>query len=162
MKTLFLVIASAAIVSFNACSQTSKDVPANLKTAFSKKFPDATKVKWDKENEKEWEAEFKMDGKEYSASFDNNGAWMETEYEISTNEIPAVVKTTIEEEFSGYKIAESEISETADGKVYEFELEKDKVEMEVAIDTNGKIIKKEVKKERDDEGDEENDSEDND
>ena len=154
MKNLFLVIAVTAILSLNACGQTSKDVPANIKTAFSQKFPDATNVKWDNENEKEWEAEFKMDGKEYSANFDINATWMETEYEISETEIPATVKTTIEKEFAGYKIEKSEISETADGKVYEFELIKDKVETEVAIDMNGKAVNKEQIEEEDEKDEE--------
>ncbi len=148
MKNLIFVIAVATLFSFNACGQINKDVPANIKTAFSQKFPDATKVKWDKENEKEWEAEFKMNGKEYSANFDNNGKWMETEYEISINEIPGAVKTTLDNEFNGYKIGESEISETADGKVYEFELKKDSNKMEASIDINGMVVKKEqIKKE---------------
>ena len=149
MKNLFLVIAVTAILSLNACGQTSKDVPANIKTAFSQKFPDATNVKWDNENEKEWEAEFKMDGNEYSANFDINATWMETEYEISETEIPGTVKTTIEKEFAGYKIEESELCETADGKVYEFALIKDKVETEVAIDMNSKVVNKEQAKEED-------------
>ena len=37
------------------------------------KFQNATKVKWDQEEENEWEAEFKMNGDEMSASFDNAG-----------------------------------------------------------------------------------------
>lgn len=147
MKNLVLLIAVVAIFSLNACGQKGKDIPENIKTAFTQKFPTATKVKWDKENEKEWEAEFKMDGKEYSANFDMNGAWMETEYEISVSEIPAAVKATLDTEFAGYKIDEPEVSETATAKLYEFELKKGKEELEVAIDLNGKVIKNEVEKE---------------
>jgi len=149
MKTLFLVIAAAAIVYSNACGQTSKDVPANVKTAFSQRFPEASEVKWDKEDDEEWEAEFKMNGKKYSANLDNTGAWMETEYEISSDEISEVVKTTIEKEFAGYKIEESIISETADGKAYEFELKKERDKIETTIDMNGKIVKKEQLKKED-------------
>jgi uncharacterized membrane protein YkoI len=152
MKKLFLVTAVTAIFSLNFCGQTSKDVPPNVKTAFSQKFPSATNVKWDMENEKEWEAEFKMDGKEYSANFDMNATWMETEYEISTTEIPVSVKTTIDKEFAGYKIEKSEVSETADGKVYEFELKKDAEKIEIAIDMNGKVVKKEQMKKQGEEG----------
>jgi len=153
MKNLFFLIAAFAITSLIVCGQTSEDVPAKVKTTFAKKFPNSTNVKWVKESDNEWEAEFKMEGKEYSANFDNTGTWMETEYKIGTNEIPATVKATIEKEFAGYKIEESELSETADGKVYEFELKNDKEEMEVVIDMNGNIVKKEYVKE-DDEDDE--------
>ena len=142
MKNLILVIAASALISLNVSAQTSKNVPVNVKTAFSQKFAKATDVKWDKEGKTEWEAEFKLDGKSYSANYDLKGEWLETEYAITANEIPAAVKTTIDKDYAGYKMNESEISETAKGKVYEFELVKGKSKVEVAFDINGKLIKK--------------------
>jgi hypothetical protein len=150
MKNLFLVIAIATFFCLNACCQSAKEVPVNVKSAFSQKFPAASKVKWGKENDNEWEAEFKLDGRKYSANFDNNGTWMETEYAVTKKEIPDAVKASLEKEFVGYKIEESEISETAEGKVYEFAIEKGKSEMEVSVDEAGKIIKKQEEKEEDD------------
>ena len=47
-------------------------------------------------------------------------------------------------DFKGYKIEEAEISETITGSVYEFELEKGEEELEVVLDFNGKLIKKEL------------------
>lgn len=44
--------------------------------------------------------------------------------------------------FKGYSIEEAEISETQQGMVYEFEIKKDGSEMEVALDTNGKVVSK--------------------
>ncbi|MDQ1769323.1 hypothetical protein GQR60_00640 [Labilibaculum sp. A4] len=143
MKNLLLVIVAIAITSVSGCAQNKKAVPNQVKTAFAQKFPDASNVKWDKENDAEWEAEFKMSGKEYSANFNMEGVWLETEFEISSNEIPDQVKSTIEKEFSGYKIEESEMSETADGKCYEFELKMGKTEVEIAINSKGELIKKE-------------------
>jgi len=152
MKTTVLTISAVLLISFSACGQPEKNVPANVATAFAQKFPDALKVKWGKESDKEWEAEFKMDGKEYSANFDNSGAWTETEYEISTKEIPASVKATIDKEFAGYKVAEPEVSETPEGKVFEFALSKGTEKIEAAIDVAGKVLtKKPVKKEEEDE-----------
>lgn len=142
MKNLILVFAASALISLNVTAQTSKNVPTNVKTAFSKKFTKATDVKWGKEGKTEWEAEFKMDGKAYSANYDLKAEWIETEYAITANEIPAAVKTTIDKNYAGYKMKESEISETAKGKVYEFELVKGKSKVEVAFDMNGKLIKK--------------------
>jgi hypothetical protein len=149
MKNLILVIICAAFFNLNACGQTNKDVPENVKNAFTQKFPKATKVKWSKENDKEWEAEFKMDGKEYSANFDNNGVWIETESEINSKDIPSVVKSTLDKEFAGYKVSESEVSETADGKAYEFELKKDGKKAEVSIDVSGKVLEQEQGEEGD-------------
>jgi hypothetical protein len=153
MKKLYLVFI-LSLFGFIACNQANKDVPQNVFSAFSQKFPGATKIKWDQENEKEWEAEFKMDGKDYSANFDHSGAWLETEYAISDEEIPAAVKTTLEKEFGAYNREESEISETKDGIMLEFGLKKDGEFIEVSIDMNGKTVKKEeVKEEREEEED---------
>ena len=159
MKNLMILMVLASTMAFTACGQKS-NVPAKVKTAFAKKFPNAKKASWDKENAKEWEAEFKMNGKKYSANFDNNGNWKETEYRINKSDIPSAVKSTLDSDFNGYKIEEAEISETADGKVYEFELEKGKTDIEAAISPDGRIVKKEEKKENDEDGeaDEENDN----
>lgn len=140
MKKLILMIAAVSLISAGACGQTTKrNVPANAKTFLTQKFPNATNVKWGKESSKEWEVEFKVSGKNFSASFDNAGAWIESEYEIAASEVPNAVNATIQKEFAGYKITLSEISETKDGKVYEFGLVKGKDKKEVAIDPNGKV-----------------------
>ena len=133
MKKVTFLLAVVVMVLSQACEQTNSQVPA--------------KVKWNKENAKEWEAEFKMNGKEYSANFAPDGTWKETEYEIKKSDIPAAVKQAFDNEFAGYDIEEAEVSETADGKVYEFELKKDETEVEVAISPDGKIIKKETEDE---------------
>jgi hypothetical protein len=146
MNTLKLFVVAFAAISFTACAQ-KQNVPEKVSKAFEQKFPTAQKVKWDKENEMEWEAEFKLKGEEYSANFSVDGVWKETEHEIEESAIPAIVKQTLESEFAGYEIEEAEISETAEGIVYEFALENDDQEMEVAIAPNGIVKKKEVKTE---------------
>ena len=147
MKNLLLLLILIAFFNLIAIGQKNKDVPANVKTAFSKEFPEASKVKWSKESDKEWEAEFNIDGKEYSAIFDNSGAWMETEYESSLSEIPAVVKSSLDKDFVGFQIKECEISVTREGKIFEFELKKGNEKTEVSIDANGNILSKELNKE---------------
>jgi len=148
MKKLSLSLLVLVLTLTQACAQSK--APSNVKDAFSKKFPTAKKASWDKENEAEWEVEFKMNGKEYSANFLADGTWKETEYEISKKEIPAAVKETLDKEFKGFEMEEAEVSETTTGKVYEFALEKDDTDVEVAIAPNGTIVKKETKKENDD------------
>jgi hypothetical protein len=55
----------------------------------------------------------------------------------------------LEKESPGFKIRESEISETKDGKIYEFLIQKAGNKTELAIDNNGKVLKKEqLKKEK--------------
>ncbi len=142
MKNLMILAVLLSTMTFTACGQKN-DIPTKVKTAFEQKFPNANKVSWDRENANEWEVEFKMDGKEYSANFDNYGNWKETEHEINTNDITIPVKTTLENDFSDYKIEEAEISETTKGKVFEFQLKNDNLYIEVAILPNGKLLKRE-------------------
>ena len=149
MKTVKLIVIAFLAISINACAQ-KVNVTEKVKTAFEQKFPNAQKVKWSKENETEWEAEFRFKGEEYSANFTSDGVWKETEHEIETSAIPVNVKQTLDAEFAGYKIEEAEISETAEGSVYEFALEKDEQDMEVAISPDGMVKKKEVIKEDED------------
>jgi len=141
MKNLILVIAASAFISLSVSAQSGKNVPALVKTAFSQKFVKTTDVKWGREGKTEWEAEFKLDGKSYSANFDTKGNWAETEYSITASEIPAAVKATINKEYSSYKIKGTDVSETPKGKIVEVIFVKGKKKVEVVFDENGKVTK---------------------
>jgi hypothetical protein len=146
----YIVLLCVSVLALGCSAQKLKEaeVPAKVKEAFTKKFSDSKKVTWSKENENEYEAEFIRNGVEYSANFDTQGTWLETETEIKKANVPDVVMATINKEFSGYKIEEIELSETADnGSVYEFELEKGKSNYEAVVSKEGKLIKKEEVKE---------------
>lgn len=151
MKTPILILSAVVLIGFAACGHSGKEVPEAVQSTFFQKFPDATNVKWDKENDSEWEAEFKMNGMEYSANFENSGVWTETEYKINLKDIPETVKTSLNNESAGAKIKESEVCETDDGKVYEFAIRKGANEIELQIDCAGRIIKKEQSGEEEDE-----------
>jgi uncharacterized membrane protein YkoI len=143
MKHTFLVFALFTLA-FAAQAQKKNDkIPSGVKDSFAKRFPGVEHVKWSKENDTEFEAEFKNNGKEQSATFDQTGKWLETESEIKKSELPAIVQATIAKEFAGYRIEESELTETADGTFYEVEVEKGKLEYEVKISPDGKLISKE-------------------
>lgn len=157
MKKIMVLILGMIIVFSQVHAQTSANVPEKVKTAFAEKFPGAKDVIWDKEDDAEWEAEFSLNDKEYSANFSVDGTWKETEYEISESELPAAVKERLKNDFADCDIEEIEISETADGKTYEFALEKDETDIEVAILPNGEVVKNEMM--NDEDGDEEEDHE---
>jgi hypothetical protein len=144
---MFLSIGVAAL-SCDAQKLKDTEVPASVKEAFLKKFSDAKKVSWTKEGASDYEAEFIKNGTEYSANFNAQGTWLETETEIKEARVPEVVRATISKEFPGYKIEEVEMSETAEnGTAYEFELEKKELNYEVLVSKDGRIIKKEAVKE---------------
>lgn len=97
-------------------------VPEAVKAAFVKQFPAATNVKWGKENAREWESNFVMEGKTYSANYSSAGVWLETERQSSVKELPENVTKTFYEKHHGIVIREVMIIETSKGEIrYEIE-----------------------------------------
>ena len=118
------------------------DVPKAIADAFAKKFPAATNVKWAKENAKEYEAEFKLNGKSISANFLNDGSWVETESEISTAELPAAVANAVKLKYADAVILKIFKIETAIGKVtYETEFKTGNKKKELVFNAEGNVIK---------------------
>jgi hypothetical protein len=128
------------MIFFSACSQ--KNPPENVKKEFSQKFADAKSVKWDSEEANEWEAEFKINGTEMSACFDNTGKWLETEAEVKAKDLPSAVTNTLKNEFSGYKIGESSTIENPEKKGFEIALKNKETELTVIIGSDGTVLKK--------------------
>lgn len=162
MKTLKLLLSIVITGFFVSCSN-AQDAPKPVKDAFAKKFSNAKSVKWGKENDSEWEAEFKMDGSEYSANFMQDGTWKETEHEMKMNDMPSNVMEAVKTQYPDYKMSEPEMSETAAGMVYEFELKKGAEKMEIAMDAQGKVMNKKMSDNEDKDGeDKDGEDEDND
>ncbi len=147
MKTLVIALGFLFAFSLSACEQ--EKTPEKVKATFNLKYPNAKEVGWDMEEKNEWEAEFEMDEKEMSATFDQSGKWLETETEIEGEDLPAPVKETLKTQFNDYKVEEAEYVESPQYKGYEIELE-GKKDIEVVIAKNGQVIKKETGDEDDD------------
>ena len=101
MKNLFILVIVFSLSTYSAFSQ--KNPPENVRKEFSKKYASAQSVKWDSEEANEWEAEFKMNGKNMSACFDMSAKWIESETEISLKELPSAVVNTLNKDFQGYR-----------------------------------------------------------
>lgn len=128
------------VFSFVACAQKG-NVSQNAKEAFTQKFPNAENVSWDKENNNEWEAEFKMNGLEYSANYSENGDWLETESEIATNEVPNIVSQAVASKYPEAKINKVFKVERKDGISYEYEFKMNGKTQEVVFDSSGNMTK---------------------
>lgn len=131
-----------------ACTQTP---PKSVTDNFTKKFTGATKVKWEKEEENEWKAEFKMNGNKMSACFNNAGEWLETVKEISKKDLPAIDTNAINAKFAKAKIKAASEIETPDFKGYEIAIENDKIDMEDLVPTDGKLTVKKNSEEEEEE-----------
>ena len=115
MKNSIIMLLFAAYISNAAFAQkiSVDKVPAPVMSAFKAKFPMLGKVKWEMESANEYEAGFKSNGVKQSASFDQNGKWIETETEIKVSQLPTVVQQSIAKQFAGFKIEEASKVESA-------------------------------------------------
>jgi hypothetical protein len=140
MKRLLYFLFGILIVLFASCNCNESKVPSNVRATFAEMFPDATDIKWEMEDEGEWEVEFKNRGKEISACFTDAGVWIETEWEIEKAEITESVLKVINSTYEGWEIDEVEFVESPEFNGYEIELEMGEEEMEVLVTSDGVII----------------------
>lgn len=136
MKATILVL-SFLVAGFFASAQ--KTPPTAVSTAFSQKFAKAEKVKWDQEEANEWEAEFRLSGKEMSASFDPSGKWLETETELEKSELPAAVKSAVEKQYPGAKVGEASLIDSPEFSGYEIALKQNGKSFEIHATKDGKL-----------------------
>ncbi len=144
MKKIVLMLSVCLLISIIGYSQkiSTDKVPALVKSAFAKKFPAATDIKYEMEK-KDYEINFKDKGVEMSANFDATGKWLETETEIKEASLPKEVTTSVGKNFSGFKIFEVAKTDTPDKElIYEMDLKKGKEGYEVQFSPKGDILKK--------------------
>jgi hypothetical protein len=141
MKSIIIILIAALLCGNSALVQKN-EVPSDIKMVFSKKYPSATKIKWEKEGSK-YETSFLLNGKEMSVLFDLYGAIEETETKIAISELPAKAKN--------YAILKGSIKEAArmvaaNGKVtYEAEVKG----RDLIFDDKGNFLEEKVDKDED-------------
>lgn len=151
MKKYLIMLLCAAFMSISVYAQkiSADKVPAAASSAFKSKFPGATKVGWELENVNEYEAEFKLNGEEMSASYDKEGKWMETETEIKVSALPAAIQSALKKNFAEFKVKEaSKIESAKNGNCFEAEIEKGKESYEALFTPEGKLLSKTKKEEK--------------
>ncbi len=145
MKRIVIVLLTAALMSNSAIAQkiSADKIPGAVTSEFKSKFPKATNVPWEIENNNDYEASFKLNGQEVSANFDKNGKWLETETEIKVSALPASIQSSLSKDFAGYKIAEaSKIESLKNGNCFEAEIEKGGETFDMLFASNGKLLSK--------------------
>lgn len=120
-------------------------IPDAVKAKFKSLYPSVEKVKWGKEDAN-FEAEFDLNKVETSVVFDATGNALETETEISENDLPVAVKTYVTTNIPNEKIKEaSKMTDAKDVVTYEAEVKG----VDYVFDIDGKFIKKVEEKDND-------------
>jgi hypothetical protein len=144
MKSLLLLACFIFSFATIGCSQkvSEKELPGAVKTAFTNKFPGASEVKWEKENKKELEANFKMNNADVSANFGLDGTWVETETTIPSSELPAAVTNAVNTKYPGAVYGRTEKIEKPGAKIlYEVNLTVNGKKKELELNPDGSTAK---------------------
>ncbi len=147
MKILFTIIALGFGLSFaNAQILNEPKIPAKVREAFSKQYPNVKNEKWEKDGVN-YEAEFQANKIENSAIYDSEGNFVESSTEIKESELPKGVTDYISNNLSGKKIKESAKITDASGRIsYMAEVGRENY----IFDFDCSFVRKEDEKEKDD------------
>lgn len=141
MKKLFLISFTAIAFTLNVWAQNIKvkDVPAAVKEALAKKYPNATKVSWEKE-EGNYEANWGgKSGEDTSVQFTPAGLFVEEVDAIAVNQLPAAVAAYVKAHYNGARITEAgKVTDAAGKHFFEAEIKG----RDLIFDENGKFVKK--------------------
>ncbi|MDP9077611.1 MAG: PepSY-like domain-containing protein [Bacteroidota bacterium] len=141
MKKTFLLAAFIALVTGSVSAQDLKSsiVPAVVKEALAKKYPEATKVTWEKEKgnyEANWGGK---SGEDNSVQFTPSGTFIEIVKAIPVADLPKSVAPYVKEHYKGAKIKEAgRVTDAAGKTMYEVEIKG----RDLIFDENGNFIKK--------------------
>ena len=139
MKKLIIIVVGILL---SASTINATEVPDTIEKAFQQKFPNAKKVKWEKEKSNDYEASFVLNDKEVSVLYSPDGQLKETETEISISELPKAVVDAMNKKYPNVKIDEAAKIERSDNTVvYETEIKINRKTTDLLFDQNGNETK---------------------
>ncbi|MGZ3755238.1 MAG: PepSY-like domain-containing protein [Mucilaginibacter sp.] len=138
-KLWFIAIAIAVTANVKAQDLKAKDVPGVVKAALAKKYPEATKVGWEKEKgnyEANWGGK---SGEDNSVVFTPAGAFVEKVKAIKISDLPVSVAPFVAAHYKGARIKEAgKITDAAGKTMYEAEIKGG----DLIFDEKGNFLKK--------------------
>jgi hypothetical protein len=140
MKKTILLIITAALLGTGAVVKAtgSLEVPVAVKQSLAKKYPNATKVTWEKEKgnyEANWGGK---SGEDTSVTFTPKGEFVEEGDAIPVTQLPPAVFEYVKTNYKGTKIKEAgRVTNAAGKKMFEAEIKG----KDLLFDQKGKFIK---------------------
>jgi len=140
MKNVILSFTILCSLSLFAQKAKKSFVPAIVKETFAKEFP-SVKAKWGMEDGV-YEAEFKLNGADASAVYDQSGHRKELEVDIDIKDLQASIMEYITKNYPTSTVKEAaKITDDKNVITYEAEIKKEGKSYDVLFDVHGKFIK---------------------
>lgn len=146
-KLSILALAVCGMLAFTSCDDDDNNYTPDqtITKAFDTIYPNAGRVEWETKNGYEV-ADFRFEGNETEAWFDNTGKWLMTKTEINYGQLPEPVRTSLEQsEYSGWKRSDIDKVERLVGSttttVYVIEVEQGNLEIDLYYTADGVLIK---------------------
>ena len=136
-KTIFLALVAA--IGFTSCEDDdlrNSDIPSVVLNGFAEQFPNASKVEWEKIADI-YEADFDVENVDHEAILNTDGTIVKYKYDITYNELPEAVQTTITNDFDKTKIDEVELIQISENKYYQVEFEEEPNDTKAIFETSG-------------------------
>jgi len=140
MKKIILLTITAALLGTGAVVKAAGilEVPAAVKQSLAKKYPNASKVTWEKEKgnfEANWGGN---SGEDTSVTFTPSGEFVEEVDAIPVSQLPPTVFEYVKTNYKGTKIKEAgRVTNAAGKKMFEAEIKG----KDLLFDENGKFLK---------------------
>jgi hypothetical protein len=138
-KLLTFIAIALCTGSLKAQDLKTKNVPAVVKEALSKKYPEATKVSWEKEKgnyEANWGGK---SGEDNSVQFTPAGTFIEIVKAIPVTDLPKNIAPYIKEHYKGAKIREAgKVTDAKNTTMFEAEIKG----ADLIFDEKGSFLKK--------------------
>jgi hypothetical protein len=150
-KTMLALLLGSVFYSLSFAQKiTSDKVPVLVSRAFISKFPASNQQSWSMAGKTTYEVVFFNGNKKQSATYKEDGTWLETETEIKFSQLPHAVSAVFNKQFGGFTIQETTEVETAgNGTLYELTINKGSEGYEVQFSAKGGLVKKEAAKAED-------------
>lgn len=170
MKFKFLGLV-AVVVIMASCSSTRTSsstndaytVPDNIRTGFTTQYPTATNAVWSAYDpvaypvdfdlngwtpltSRDYVVRYEMGGDSYYSYYGTNGDWVgSSSMMTNVQTLPEVIKTSINNQFSGYTIYSAQKEMWKDRMAYEVKIRNGDMKKKLLFDSNGNVLKQKDK-----------------
>ncbi|MDE5708919.1 MAG: hypothetical protein K2G66_01155 [Alistipes sp.] len=145
MKKALLAIALFATAGAFAGNIKSSAVPAVVKSYVEKTYPRVSPVEWNYEEKGNYyNAEFKIDGSDYSVDISPEGRLINSTNEIAATQLPQAATAYIGKQYPGFQVKEARKLVRRGSTYYEVDIHGQNSNQMLTFSESGKLLDKEL------------------